>query len=54
MANVVSLLPGTLSADIDGDGLVVHALDGRLPVTEQLAVLESRVADLFRIALPDR
>jgi multicomponent Na+:H+ antiporter subunit E len=54
MANVVSLLPGTLSADIDGDSLIVHALDGRLPVAEQLAVLESRVANVFRIALPDR
>jgi multicomponent Na+:H+ antiporter subunit E len=53
MANVVSLLPGTLSADLEGDCLVVHALDGRLPVTGQLRELESRVANLFRIALQD-
>lgn len=53
MANVVSLLPGTLSADLEGDSLVVHALDGRLPVTEQLRALESRVARLFRIVLQD-
>lgn len=46
-ANVVSLLPGTLSADIRGDTLLVHVLDGTLPVTEQLQTLEVAVARLF-------
>ncbi len=53
MANVVSLLPGTLSADVEGDVLIVHALDGGLPVEQQLHALESRVAHLFRVAVQD-
>jgi multicomponent Na+:H+ antiporter subunit E len=51
MANVVSLLPGTLSADLEGSVLIVHALDTGLPVAEQLHALESRVAHLFRIVM---
>ena len=46
-ANVVSLLPGTLSADIRGDTLMVHVLDNTLPVFEQLQRLEVAVARLF-------
>jgi len=52
MANVVSLLPGTLSADLEGSVLTVHALDIGLPVTEQLQTLESRVARLFGSTVP--
>lgn len=51
MANVVSLLPGTLSADLEDSVLTVHALDCALPVTEQLQALESRVARLFGLAV---
>jgi len=46
-ANTVSLLPGTLSADILGDMLIVHVLDSTLPVSEQLQRLEVVVARLF-------
>lgn len=46
-ANVVSLLPGTLSADIRGDTLVVHVLDRNLPMLEQLRGIEVAVARLF-------
>lgn len=46
-ANIVSLLPGTLSADIRGDTLIVHVLDGNLPTFEQLRRLELAVARLF-------
>jgi multicomponent Na+:H+ antiporter subunit E len=46
-ANIVSLLPGTLSADIRGDTILVHVLDSTLPVLEQLQRLEVTVADLF-------
>ena len=45
--NVVSLLPGTLSADIRGDTLVVHVLDRNLPMAQQLGRLELAVARLF-------
>lgn len=54
MANAVSLLPGTLSADLDEHHLLVHALDQDLPVMAQLHALETRVAHLFCVALPKR
>lgn len=53
MLNTVSLLPGTLSADLQADRLVVHALDGRLPLGANLRLLEKRVAALFAVALED-
>ncbi|HSO81195.1 Na+/H+ antiporter subunit E [Thiocapsa sp.] len=43
----ISLLPGTLSADLRGDLVTVHALDVRTDVVEGLATLERRVAALF-------
>jgi multicomponent Na+:H+ antiporter subunit E len=52
--DVVSLLPGTLSADIDGDRLLVHMLDRRQDPSRELARLERRVAAVFgeRLAEP--
>ena len=53
LANTVSLLPGTLSAELQGDCLTVHALDGRQEsVTEKLRTLEARIADLFGLSQP--
>lgn len=46
-AGTVSLLPGTLSADLDQERVKVHALDLELPVARQLAELEDRVAGIF-------
>lgn len=43
----VSLIPGTLSADLRGDQLLVHALDVGMPVDADLRRLEERVARLF-------
>jgi len=51
-STVVSLLPGTLSAAFQGDTLVVHALDKTQSVTDGLADLERRIADLFGVSLP--
>ncbi len=51
MVNVVSLLPGTLSADLSESGLSVHVLDRNLPVQHQLQALEQRVAMLFGVSL---
>ena len=46
-----SLLPGTLPARVDADGTVlVHCLDTRQPVTEQLAQAEARFAGVLRRA----
>lgn len=45
--NLVSLLPGTLAARLEGDEVLVHVLDRRRPVARDLDALEHRVADLF-------
>lgn len=47
MINVVSLLPGTLSADIEGDVLVLHALDTTADVIAETLNAEQRVSALY-------
>jgi multicomponent Na+:H+ antiporter subunit E len=49
----VSLLPGTLSAELRSDRLTVHVLDEQMPVERTLTRLESRVAALFGLELGD-
>ena len=51
MANTVSLLPGTLSAELDEDHLRVHVLDQTGSFATGLAVVEARVARLFGLSL---
>ena len=51
-ANAITLLPGTLSAEIEGDLLVVHMLDTDADLGAELGALEARLAALF--ALPSR
>jgi multicomponent Na+:H+ antiporter subunit E len=43
----VSLLPGTLSTSAEGDVLLIHVLDRRLPLASALTRLEERVAGVF-------
>jgi multicomponent Na+:H+ antiporter subunit E len=45
--NGISLLPGTLSADLRADVIHVHVLDLRSDTLTGLRRLEHRVADLF-------
>ena len=45
-ANAVSLLPGTLSAELRDRHLVVHVLDTARPFTHDLTSLEERVGQL--------
>jgi multicomponent Na+:H+ antiporter subunit E len=47
LVHCVSLLPGTLSAALEGDTLMVQVLDAGAPVEEELAALEARVGRLF-------
>ena len=47
----VSLLPGTLAADLRDDALVIHLLDSRLDSRDELAQLENAVAGMFGIVL---
>ena len=51
MANTVSLLPGTLSAELDEEYLRVHVLDLTGTFATGLAVVEARVARLFGLSL---
>ncbi len=47
LANTVSLLPGTLSAEIEGRRLIVHTLDLETDVAEEVAALETRIRAVF-------
>lgn len=56
LANTVSLLPGTLAADLDDRVLHVHALDAGTEVRDSLERSEQQIATLFQVALiaPER
>lgn len=47
MANTVSLLPGTLSADLGEKYLIVHVLDQESAFNSELRLIEEHVAKLF-------
>lgn len=47
LAGTISLLPGTLSAELTGADLQVHILDDQQPALQKLRVVENRVAELF-------
>ena len=48
MANVVNLMPGTLVAEINDDGLQVHVLDESVAVVLELGRLEKLTAAIFK------
>jgi multicomponent Na+:H+ antiporter subunit E len=51
LVDVVSLLPGTLSVDLDGSALTLHVLDRAAPVEAEVRELERLVAAMFRVPL---
>jgi multicomponent Na+:H+ antiporter subunit E len=51
LVDVMSLLPGTLSVDLDGQTIVLHVLDERAPVEAELRILEGYIAAMFRVPL---
>ena len=51
-ASTTSLLPGTLTAELQPDRILVHALDVGGPFEEQLRALEAAVAALYGLDLP--
>lgn len=53
MVNTVSLLPGTLSADLRANCLQVHVLASAEAVPSQLLAQEQAVARVFGIHLPE-
>jgi multicomponent Na+:H+ antiporter subunit E len=50
LVNTVSLLPGTLSAELGGQVLKVHVLDSLGDFLAELETLEQRVGCMFRSA----
>ncbi len=52
-ANAITLLPGTLTAEIDGDRLVLHMLDTRADLDAEVGALEARIAALFALPAPE-
>jgi len=54
MADALSLLPGTLSADLSGAHLTVHVLDRNMPIHAELQALEERVAAMLEAGDPRR
>ena len=53
LINITSLLPGTLSAEIEGQVLKVHVLDSRGDFLAGLKALEQRVGRMWRDASDD-
>lgn len=51
LADTVSLLPGTLSAGMQGDMLVIHVLDCRLPIAEDVRRVEEQISRALGIEL---
>jgi len=51
LLNIVNLLPGTLSAELDGRVLKVHVLDGLSDVIPELETLERHVARISGVTL---
>lgn len=51
LVDVMSLLPGTLSVDLDGQTVLLHVLDERAPIEAELRQLETRIAAMFRVPL---
>jgi multicomponent Na+:H+ antiporter subunit E len=53
LADIMSLLPGTLSTELRDDCLCLHVLDARQPIEADLRQVEVRVADLFGLTLQE-
>lgn len=51
LACTLNLLPGTLSAGLDGDRLVLHVLNRDMPIEAEVRSAEERIARLLRMEL---
>lgn len=51
MADLVNLLPGTLTVELTADELQVHVIDRQVPVLDELKAVERAVARIFGLAL---
>lgn len=53
LAAVTSLLPGTFCANLEGDELVIHALDTAMPIHNSLRRIEARIAAIYQHELTE-
>lgn len=53
LANILSLLPGTVSAELDANRVRLHVLDVRMPIERTVRRAEARVAGMFGETLED-
>jgi multicomponent Na+:H+ antiporter subunit E len=51
LAHVMSLMPGTLSVDLDGARLRLHVLDRAMPAVDRVRETEALIAGMFRLEL---
>jgi len=51
LADTVSLLPGTLSAGLENEVVILHVLDVTQPVVEEVRKIEQLIADTFGLDL---
>ncbi|MEW6416354.1 MAG: Na+/H+ antiporter subunit E [Pseudomonadota bacterium] len=51
LANTLSLLPGTLCVELDGDRLCLHVLDDTAPTGAEVRAAEARIAHMLGLAL---
>ena len=49
LANILSLLPGTLSVRLQDNQLLLHCLDTGMPLEAQVRQVEGRIAALFGV-----
>lgn len=50
MLNTLGLMPGTLGVRLDGERLMLHVLDDRLPVAAEARRLEAHIDRLFGVS----
>lgn len=53
VVQLMNLMPGSLSAELDDDRVLLHSLHTELPVLEQIEELESRIARVLGRRLDD-
>lgn len=53
MVNTISLLPGTLIAELTGEEVKIHLLDSSKHFIAEIEAVESRVARMFRATLEE-
>ena len=53
LANCITMLPGTISAQLKDDHLIVHTLDTTMPVHAIINRLERRIANIFQLEITD-